>query len=185
MSLLLIAEAVLVFTPNQAYRKITLPTIWLSFNVHFLMNFWDLTSSWFLFSFFLFSFMKSAWFARTHHLFIGACLWIASSRAALNQLNWILLFFRKVWLYSVFLLNRIPSLLVTSFYEHQTTRCLLSQKFGSLLAYLLILDKACSTNRQNHRVSSVKNWKRNFYKCSTFWKILDLYTVWYSSNELK
>lgn len=80
ISALLITKAVLLFIPNQAYRKIMLLIIWLSFNIHFLclkINFWDGSVHDF---FFLFLFMKDSWFekkgvwfALTHHLFMRAC----------------------------------------------------------------------------------------------------------------
>ena len=56
MSALLITKAVILFIPNQAYRRITLLIIWLSFNILFLClksNFWDVVCSWFFFSFFI------------------------------------------------------------------------------------------------------------------------------------
>ena len=43
-------------------------------------------------------FMKGAWFAQTYRFFLGAYLWIASSRAALNRSNSRLLFSEVIWI---------------------------------------------------------------------------------------
>ena len=48
-------------------------------------------------SLFNFLFVKGAWFALTYSFFMGACLWIASSRAALNRTNSKSLFSEVIW----------------------------------------------------------------------------------------
>ena len=105
---------------------------------------------------------KGVWFARIYHLFIRACLRIASSRAALNWSNWRLLFSEVIWIilfltsninaslhqksvynsdmsqYLFFVFYRKLSLLLTSFYENLTTQFLLLQNFESFLVCLLL-----------------------------------------------
>ena len=69
---------------------------------------------------FIFSFMKGAWFARTYRFFIGACLWIASSKAALNQSNSRSLFSKVIWIDLVYFTTQVPDTSNTS--ATQTTR---------------------------------------------------------------